>query len=190
MNIKLSTWAKENSISYLTAYRLFKSNKLPVKSIRLDTGTILVEKPSIEEKVVLYARVSSHDQKEDLDRQLERLRQYAYSNNISINNEYKEIGSGLNPNRKKLNELLCNKSITTIIVEHRERLTRFGFEMLEASFKANGRKIIVIENKDLDNDIVQDMVDILTCYCARIYGKRSAKNKAKKIMEQLNNENN
>lgn len=190
MNIKLSQWAKQNNLTYITAYNLFKANRLPVKAIQLASGTILVEHNSQQQKVVLYARVSSHDQKYDLDRQLERLRYYCYSNNIQISNEYKEIGSGLNQNRKKLNEILKDNSITTIIVEHKERLTRFGFELLQSSLQAQQRKIIVIEDKDVNDDVVQDMIDILTSFCARIYGKRSAKNKVKLAMEQLNKDEN
>lgn len=156
----------------------------------------IIEPKNINEIDAIYAhsrkmaRVSSHDQKHDLDRQLQRLREYCYSNNIQINNEYKEIGSGLNQNRKKLNEILKDSSISIIIVEHKERLTRFGFEMLESSLQAQQRKIIVVENKDVNDDIVQDMIDILTSFCARIYGKRSAKNKVKLVMGQLNKDEN
>lgn len=186
--MKLSEWARKNGLTYVTAYNLFRANKLPIKATQLKTGTILVENER-DEKNVIYARVSSHDQKQDLERQLNRLRQYAYANNIALHNEYSEIGSGVNSNRKKLNSILRDNSVTTIIVEHRDRLTRFGFEMLEASLIASGRKIIVVEDKDVNDDLVQDIIDILTSFCAKIYGRRSAEKRVKRAIRELENEN-
>ena len=95
--MKLSQWAKEQGVTYKTAYRWFKEGKLPVKVEQLPTGTILVspEQPP-QQTVALYARVSSSDQKEDLQRQLQRLRDYASAHGFRRVKEVSEVGSGLN----------------------------------------------------------------------------------------------
>lgn len=186
--MKLSTWAKKNGLQYGTAYSLFKKNMLPVPVIQLQTGTILVQEEEQElhiEKVILYARVSSHDQKKDLDSQLNRLRDFAAAQGLKVHKEVKEIASGMNDKRKKLNEILLDKTITTIIVEHKDRLARFGVEMLLACLKASGRKVIVINEEEFKDDIIQDFVDLVTSMCARIYGRRSAKNRAKKALKAI-----
>jgi predicted site-specific integrase-resolvase len=71
--------------------------------------------------------------------------------------------------------LLSDPEVTTIIVEHRNRLARFGFEYIEAALMAQGRKIIVMEPGKVKDDLVQDMIEVLTSFCARLYGKRSAR---------------
>lgn len=79
--------------------------------------------------------------------------------------------------------LLKEKSIEGIAVEHRDRLARFGSEYLEAALLASGRKLVVIDSKELKDDLVQDMIDVLTSFCARLYGRRAAKNRAMKALE-------
>jgi putative resolvase len=94
-----------------------------------------------------------------------------------------EVGSGLNGKRSKLLRLLADSSITTIIVEHRERLARFGSEYIEACLHASGRQLIVVDSSEMNDDLVPDMVDVMTSFCARLYGRSSAKNRAKKAVE-------
>jgi len=187
--IKLSEWAKQNGLTYKGAYRLFRIGKLPCQVKQLATGTIIVypdqEQPS---KVALYGRVSSHDQKDDLKRQMERLRGFAASKGMIIAIEKSEIASGLNGRRKGLLSLLNNKSISTIIVEYRDRLSRFGIEYIEALLNASGRQLIVMNEGEQKDDIVQDFIDIVTSMCARIYGKRSAKNRAKRALQATKTE--
>lgn len=180
--MKLSTWAKTQGISYRTAHRLFSAGKLPVPASQLETGTILVhpDQGIDVRKIALYGRVSSHDQKGDLERQMERLRQFAAANGLCVDAEYSEIGSGLNGRRKKLIALLQDKTIGTIIVEHRDRLARFGVEYIEA---ATDKQILVLNETEKTDDLVQDFVDVVTSMCARIYGRRSAKNRAKKALD-------
>lgn len=184
--MKLSDYARSIGISYRTAHRWFKDGSLPVKSYQSKTGTIIVE-PSVEvvvNKVChLYARVSSHDQKEDLVRQLERLRQFASTNGYIVKSESTEIASGMNQNRPKLIKLLKDNSVDVIIVEHKDRLTRFGFNLLDSTLSATGRKIVVINDTEQTMDLVQDFIDVVTSMCSRIYGKRSSKNKVMKIQE-------
>mgnify|MGYP001581140440 CR=1 FL=1 len=184
--MKLSDWAKRQGIDYKTAWRWFDAGILPVPSIQLPTGTILVE---VEEKktggVVLYARVSSGDQKNDLDRQLSRLVQYAAQEKIIVTDTITEIGSGLNGHRPKLLRVLRNKDVEAIIVEHRDRLARFGSEYIEASLNASGRRLIVMDKTEMKDDLVQDMIDVLTSFCARLYGRRAAKNRAERAIEAM-----
>jgi len=184
--MKLSKWAKQQGISYKTAWRWYKDGKLPVPAEKTPSGTILVRTDEQKEtggKNVIYARVSSSDQKKDLDRQVKRLVEFANSQGYAVNQTVEEVGTGLNGHRKKLMRLLSEPHIETIFVEHRDRLARFGFEYIEAALLAQNRKIVVMENEELKDDLVQDMVEVLTSFCARLYGKRSAKNKAKKALE-------
>jgi predicted site-specific integrase-resolvase len=189
--VKLSTWAKQQGISYKTAWRWFKNGTLPVPYEQVPSGTILVRPVRENETsdiVALYARVSSHDQKKDLDRQIARLLIYANNRGLKVGLTVTEIGSGLNGHRSKLLKLLSDTKIKTIIVEHRDRLMRFGCEYVEASLKANNRQLLIASEKELKDDLVQDMIEVLTSFCARLYGRRSAKNKAQKALEAIKEE--
>ncbi len=159
------------------------SRDFPEQIGQLPTGTYIIgekETKTIPQQGAVYARVSSHDQKEDLQRQLQRLREYAKSNQLIRRKEVFEIASGLNGHRRKLTRLLADSSISFIIVEHRDRLTLFGFEYLQAALKATKRRIIVMNPVQCKDDLVQDMIDILTSFCARLYRQRSARNRKKK----------
>src|SRR5262249_13159427 len=133
--------------------------------------------------VALYARVSSNDQQTDLKRQMERLKDYAASKGWIVAKEVKEIGSGLNGNRSKLIALLKDKSVSGIVVEHKDRLSRFGTEMFEVLLQASGRSLYVMNISEYKEDLVEDFVDVVTSMCAKIYGRRSAKNRAKKALK-------
>ena len=121
--MKLSTWAKNQGISYRTAWRWFKEGKFPVAVEQTPTGSIFVNESKTEgEQVAIYARVSSRDQKSDLDRQISRLVLFANSQKWAIAETIVEIGSALNGHRPKLKKLLLNPEIKIIIVEHNDRL--------------------------------------------------------------------
>lgn len=184
--MKLSHWAKDKGITYKTAYRMFKTGKLPVHSEQLPTGTILVypEQPQ-QQRVVIYARVSSSDQKDDLKRQVQRLCDYASTQGFHIVKEVSEIGSGLNGHRQKIHGLLQDASLSIILVEHRDRLARFGVPLLESALASTGRKIVVMNDTEYQDDMMQDFIDLVTSFCARIYGKRAAKHKAKQAIEAI-----
>jgi putative resolvase len=152
---------------------------------QLATGTVIVHAEGRSQGVALYARVSSSDQKADLDRQLARLTEYAIAQKLVVVDAVKEIGSGLNGHRKSMLKLLRNPQVQIILVEHRERLVRFGFEYIEAALAAQGRRIMVIEPDEMTDDIVRDMTEVLTSMCARLYGKRAAQHRAKKAIAAL-----
>jgi putative resolvase len=116
--MKLSTWAKQQGVDYKTAYRWFRAGILPVASKQLPTGTILVDPPATHTTAtVLYARVSSADQKSDLDRQLARLVTFAGQTGLKVTGTVVEIGSGLNGKRPKLLKTLADRTIDIIVVE-------------------------------------------------------------------------
>lgn len=187
--MKLSTWAKNQGISYRTAWRWFKEGKLPVTVEQMPSGTILVRDPIPSfEQVAIYARVSSSDQKSDLDRQISRLLVFANSKKWIVTETVAEIGSALNGHRPKLKKLLLNTNIKIIIAEHNDRIMRFGIDFLESTLSSQGRKLVVMDKSELKDDLVQDMIEVLTSFCARLYGRRSAKNKAKRALECIQNE--
>jgi predicted site-specific integrase-resolvase len=188
--VKLSDWAEKQGIDYMTAWRWFKQGKMPVKAIQTPSGTILVEdnkagtlKPF--KSTAIYSRVSSHDQKKDLDAQVARLSIYAANNGLIVTQVLTEIGSGLNGKRKKLLTVLADQSIDIILVEHKDRLTRFGFEYIETLLKSQSRRVVVADENEVSDDLVRDMIEVLTSFCARLYGKRSARNKALKAIEAM-----
>jgi predicted site-specific integrase-resolvase len=185
--MRLAAWARRQGISYKTAWRWVKDDVMPVPWQQSPTGTILVDAP-MEEKpsvVALYARVSSHDQRGDLDRQLARLSSYAAEHDLHVVEAVAEVGSGLNGKRRKLLRLLSDATIAAVVVEHRDRFARFGSEYLEAALAASGRRLIVVDSSEMNDDLVQDMISVLTSFCARLYGKRSARNRAISIERAL-----
>ncbi len=188
--MKLSEWAKKQGISYRTALRWFHGGTLPVEAEQMATGTIIVKLETIlgDLKTALYARVSSSDQKTNLDSQLVRLTHFAVENKLSIAAVIAEVGSAMNGKRPKLLKLLRDQSIKIIVVEHRDRLIRFGFEYLEASLSAQGRRILVVDHSEVKDDLIRDMTEVLTSFCARLYGKRAAKHKAEKAIKATQDE--
>jgi predicted site-specific integrase-resolvase len=183
--MKLSVWAKQQGIAYKTAWRMWKLKQLPIPAEQLPTGTVIVHPPvtAIEGGTALYARVSSADQKADLDRQLARLSEFAALHHLQVIEVVKDIGSGLNGHRRAMLKILRNPLVHTILVEHRDRLMRFGYEYVEAALNAQGRKLLVIEQDEMKDDIVRDLHEVIVSLCARLYGKRSAKNRAKRAIE-------
>jgi putative resolvase len=190
--MKLSKWARENGLSYRTAWRMFHAGTLPVEAEQLATGTIIVKPRAEREKgqgAALYARVSSGDQKNDLDRQIARLVEYAVKKKLPVVRSATEVGSAMNGRRTKLMKLLLDPSIGIIVVEHRDRLMRFGFEYVEAALGSQGRRIIVVDECEVKEDLVRDMTEVLTSFCARLYGKRAAANRARRAIEAMEDAN-
>jgi predicted site-specific integrase-resolvase len=135
--------------------------------------------------VALYARVSSHDQKADAQRQLERLRDYAAARGYQVTTEVVEIACGLNDQRPKFSRLLSDTDIQRILVEHKDRATRFGCQTLAAYIalllQAQGRQIEVINETDTQDELVDDFVSLITAMAARIYGRRSSRQRSERI---------
>jgi len=134
-------------------------------------------------RAVVYARVSSADQRSDLDRQVARVVAWATEHGHSVDQVVTEVGSVLNGHRRKFLALLRDRSIDTILVEHRDRFCRFGAEYVEAALAAQGRRLVVVDPSEVDDDLVRDATELLTSLCARLYGRRSASNRAKRAVE-------
>jgi predicted site-specific integrase-resolvase len=182
--MRLSEYAKQMGVTYKTAFRWWKAGKLD--AYQLDTGTIIVRDP-IESKtptgVALYARVSTTGQKEDLERQVQRLKDYAASRGYQVSKVVQEVASGLNDSRPKLTKLLTDASIGTIVVEHRERLTRFGFAYIEQLMQMQDRHVEVVFPTDTNHDLVDDFIAVITSMASRIYGRGHSKARAEQIKQ-------
>ncbi len=167
-------------MTYHTAYDWFRKGKMPVPAYQTPSGTIIVEVPDefVDGECVVYARVSSADQKDGLDGQVARLTAWMTSQGLSVDRVVTEVGSALNGSRRKFQGLLADRDVSVIVVEHRDRAVRFGFDYLQASLSAQGRRVEVMNDTELDDDLVRDMTEVLTSLCARVYGKRGAKKRA------------
>ncbi len=182
--MRLSVYAKKTGVTYKTAFRWWKAGKLD--AYQMDTGTIIVREPATSAEqlqVALYARVSSADQKEDLERQMQRLKDYAASKGYQVTKMVSEQASGLNDRRPKLMKLLTDASVGIVVIEQRDRLTRFGFNYIEQLMQMQGRRLEVIFPSDTDNDLVDDFIAVITSMASRIYGRRTSKRRAEKIKQ-------
>ncbi|WP_094791390.1 IS607 family transposase [Streptomyces kasugaensis] len=186
--MNLTEWARAQGIAPRTAYRWFREGTLPVPAERVGPRTILVNidantSPSVTGGVGLYARVSSRDQKPDLERQTARLSAWAAKAGQKVVRVESEIASGVNGCRAKAKRLLADPAVTTVVVERKDRLGRMNVELIEAALSATGRRLVVLDDGEVEDDLVRDMVEVLTSFCARLYGRRSAKNRARKALE-------
>ena len=188
--MNVSEWADMQGIHPQTAYRWFREGTLPVPARQVGrlilVGDLETATPH-SGSTVSYARVSSADQREDLDRQVARVTTWATTNGHSIDRVVTEIGSGLNGQRRKFLGLLSDATVTTIIVEHRDRLARFGSEYVAATLQANGRRLVV-DDAEVDDDLVRDRTEVLTSFWARLYGKRAAAHRAAKVLSAVQEE--
>ncbi len=187
--MKLSDWAEAQGVHYRTALRWYHDGVLPVPACRVGRSIMVGDMMSApgdgNDGVVLYARVSSSDQKGDLDRQVARLSVWAARQGLAVTEVVAETGSGLNGKRRKLLKVLSDRRVGTVVVERRDRLARFGFEMVEAVLRAEGRCVLVVDDSEVEDDLVRDMTEVLTSMCARLYGKRSAADRAEKALQAI-----
>jgi putative resolvase len=187
--MKLSVFAKEKGVSYKTVWRWWKDGI--IKGKQMPSGTVILDKEFEQTdnkniKVIIYARVSSSQNKSNLESQADRLKQYSIAKGYQIHKVIKEIGSGLNDKRPKLLDILNKDQFDILVVEHSDRLTRFGASYIESLLKLTNRKLEIVNVVDNDEqDLIQDFVSVITCFCARIYGKRRTKRKTEKLIEEL-----
>jgi len=135
--------------------------------------------------VVVYARVSSADQRPDLDRQVARVTAWATGQRLAVERVVTEVGSALNGRRRKFLALLGDPAVSTIVVEHRDRFARSGAEYVEAAMSALGRTLLVADPGEVVDDMVRAATETLTSLCARLYGRRAAANRAAKAVAAL-----
>jgi putative resolvase len=173
--VRLSEWAARNGVHYRTAWTWAKEGRMPVPVAQTPSGMWLVEEPTPEVvgPTVAYCRVSSGDQKADLDRQVSRVVQGAGGLGLAVAEVVTEVGSGLNGKRRKLHRVLSDPAIAVIVVEH-----------LESALSASGRRLVVLDPQERASDLVRDVTEVLTSMCARLYGQRAAKNRAARAIAE------
>lgn len=188
MEYKISQYAKMQGVSTRTIWRWIKNGGLNIR--RTNTGRVRIVYDEIKEKnVAVYARVSSSENKDNLERQKERLVSYCNAKGYKVAKVVTEIGSGLNDHRPKLENILIDRDITTIVVEHKDRLCRFGINYIEKLLKMQGRELEIINPvEDEKSDLMEDFVSIITSFTARLYGQRRTKRKTEKLIKQLEQE--
>lgn len=187
--VKISTYAKANNLHYRTVWNYCKQGLLPYEQTPTGTILILVEEAetlTASNEVAIYCRVSSSQNKSNLESQKQRLIDYCSAKGYRIKKIVCEVGSGLNDNRKKLNKILEDRTINIIVVEHKDRLARFGMRQIELLLAHEGRRIEVVNEALNDKeDLMQDFVSIITSFVARLYGQRRSKRKIEKIIAEL-----
>jgi putative resolvase len=180
MDMKPSQYARRAGVTYKTGM---------LDAYQTPTGTIVVREGKnltpTAGRIALYARVSEASQKEDLERQLQRLKDYAAAKGYTVSKEVVEIASGLNDSRPKLTKLLSDPTIGTIIVERKDRLTRFGFEYIRQLLEVQNRGIELLFETETKDELVDDFVAVITSMAARLYGRRHAEQRALCIKECL-----
>jgi putative resolvase len=185
--VNLTEWAHAQGIHVQTAYRWYREGTLPVpvqkvgRLILVSAGTA-AEAARKAEGAGLYARVSSQDQKPGLDGQVARLSSWAAEAGLPVVRVEAEVGSGMDGSRAKVRRLLSDPAVTVVVVEHRDRLGRMNTELAEAALSAHNRRLVVLDDSEVTDDLVRDMVEVLTLFCARLYGRRSARNRALKAV--------
>jgi len=184
--VTLREWALAQRIHPQTAYRWYRDSKLPVPARKMGklilVGDLEAPAPKERGRTAVYVRVSSADQRADLDRQVARVVAWAGEHGYFVDQVVSEVGSALNGHRRKFLALLKERTVTTILVEHQDRCCRFGAEYVEAALAAQGRRLVVVDPSELD-DLVRDATEQLTSLCTRLYGRRSAANRARRAVE-------
>ena len=189
--MKLTDWAKKQGVCYRSAWNYFHANKIQ-GAFRLPSGAIIVpdEIPEKQEFIVTYARVSSSENKDNLESQSKRLISFCNAKGWKTHLNIKEIGSGLNDKRTKLESILNKGNSTKLVVEHKDRLCRFGYNYIKILCEKIGCELVVINETETEKeDLIQDFVSVITSFCARIYGQRRSKRKTEKLIKELENKN-
>ena len=176
--MKLSEYASKHGIQYRAAWNRFKAGKIP-GAWQDESGTIVIpdKNTSRLNDDAVYARVSDPaKRKTQLPHQQHRVEEWAQANGYRVVESVAEVGSGVDDKRRKLTALLKRDDWGTLIVEHKDRLTRFGFEWFRLFIEQSGRRLVVInETKEERADLIADFVAIIYSFSARLYGQRRTK---------------
>lgn len=169
--------------------RIAGSVKGPVPETRVGPRTILVNvdalaaAPGRQVVSACTLGLSSHDQESDLERQVARLSAQAAQAGLRMVRVEAAVGSGMDGARSKARRLLADPEACVVVVEHRDRMGRVNTELVEAAMSATGRRMVVLDSSEVDDDLAPDMVQVLTSFCARLYGRRSARSGARKALQ-------
>ena len=178
----LRNWDKNNKLkphhTSSNGYRYYSHEQL---------NQVMNIKPNLNRKIIGYCRVSSHKQKDDLERQIKYVTEYCIAKGYQFE-IIQDIGSGINYDKKGLNhliDLITNGEVSKVVVLYKDRLVRFGFELIENLCNKYETQIEIIDNteKNEEQELVEDMIQIVTVFSARLQGKRA--HKAKKILEEI-----
>lgn len=178
--MKLSQYAKNEGLTYRGAYRRWKHGQIPGAYLD-DSGHVVVPDPKVEnlKNAAVYARVSSNKQKKDLERQADRMVSFANAAGYRVVKVVKEVGSGVNDHRVKLTRLLESDEWGTLVVEHKDRLSRVGFEWFRVLLARQGKSVVVAnEAQDDTSDLMADFTSIIYSFATRLYGLHGAKSRA------------
>ena len=190
--MKLSSDAKKRGIHSNTAYRLFKRGQIP--GYQLPTGTVIIEEPVDQtekralrpQSVAVYARVSSTENKKNLDTQAERLITWCNAASAGRLAKSSKIGSGINDQRPKFLALLANRDMHRIDVEYQDRASRFGVAYIQTLLAMQDRELVIVNTADTaQDDLMGDFVAIITSFAARLYGRRRAKRTTEQVLAAL-----
>lgn len=185
--MKLSEYARRNNIGYRAAWNRYKAGKIPGAYLD-ESGHVVVPEPEDARLplAAVYARVSSHKQKDDLDRQAARMVEFATARGLTVVKVVKEVASGVNDERKKLTTLLRDDSWGTLVVEHKDRLTRTGFNWFDVLLGEQGRRVMVANlAQEETSDLMDDFTSIIYSFAARMYGLRRAKDRTEAVKKAL-----
>jgi putative resolvase len=186
MKYKISEYAELHHLSYRTIWNRVKLGALRVERTATNRLWIVDDVPATERKIGIYARVSSSENKANLERQKERLISYCNAKGYQVEKVVVEIGSGLNDKRPKLEKLLLDPTIHLIVVEHSDRLTRFGLNYIEKLLAQQNRSIEILNPpQDEKADLMEDFVSLVTSFAARLYGQRRSKRQTEKLIQEL-----
>ena len=186
MEYKISEYARMRDVCTRTVWNWIYNGELKTRKTPTGRIRIIIDNPYKEKNVAIYARVSSSKNKDNLEKQKDRLVSFCNAKGYKVAQIVTEVGSGLNDKRPKLEKLLEDKSIDVIVVEHKDRLCRFGLNYIQKLLSLNNREIVIVNPAEDDKeDLVQDFVSIITSFCARIYGQRQSKRKTEKLIKQL-----
>jgi putative resolvase len=187
--MKLSAYAKQQGISYQTAWRMWQRGELPAH--QLPSGTVIVDVPPAPQtvrphKVAVYARVSSAENRKNLEGQVERVSAFCLARGWQVRKVVKECGSGVNDQRPQFLALLADTGFSHIVVEHKDRCSCFGVAYIQTLLKTQGRELVIVnEVEEGQEDLMQDFVAIITSFCARLYGRRRASRKKAQMLAAL-----
>jgi predicted site-specific integrase-resolvase len=168
---------------------MWQRGELPAR--QLPTGTVIVDVPPTllcprPHKVAVYARVSSAENRKNLDGQAERVSAFCAAKGWQVAKVVKECGSGVNDQRPQFLALLADTSISQIVVEHKDRCSRFGVAYIQTLLNTQDRELVIVNEVDEgQEDLMQDFVAIITSFCARLYGRRRATRKKSSVLAAL-----
>lgn len=180
--VKLSEYAKLIGYRYITVWKKYKEGKITPTRREGNRVLVMIDEDEMfplnskNNRVVIYARVSDSDSKDNLARQQERLENYATMRGYRIVKSIKEVGSGLDDSRTKLVKILADPTeYDILLVEHKDRLTRLGFNYIDTLLKSMNKRVEVANASEENSNLIEDMISIVYSFSERLYGSRRAK---------------